>query len=180
MRRERRNDRSWPEGLIAQGLRNLQGMRAEAVRPMLESLVTKFEQLASSVPDDPASQASRAAMLDEFGNAYFALGDFHQALKAYRDGLDIRERRVAAERNDKDAQHALSVSHYNVGEALRAQGYLDDARSVAFVRKDRRHGLQIRSGAGIQIWAAMCGRRDCVRNPTDCGQDSDGSRTAFR
>jgi tetratricopeptide (TPR) repeat protein len=115
--------------VIAQGLRNLQGMRAEAVRPMLESLVTKFEQLASSFPDEPASQASRAAMLDEVGNAYFALGDFYQALRAFRDSLDIRER-MAGERNNKDAQHALSVSHYNVGETLRAQGYLDDALEV--------------------------------------------------
>src|ERR1700726_2262384 len=44
---------------IAQGLRDVQGMRAETVRKILETARATFEQLASSAPDAPALQPSR-------------------------------------------------------------------------------------------------------------------------
>jgi tetratricopeptide (TPR) repeat protein len=50
-----------------------------------------------------------------------------QVAQADLDDTAVQASRVAADWNDKEAQHALSVSHFDIGEALRAQGYLDDA-----------------------------------------------------
>src|SRR5262249_28098774 len=85
---------------IAQGLRNVQGMRAEAVRKILETARATFEQLTASAPDDLALQRSRAAMLSEFGDTYLSLGDLDQALKLYREGLAISERLANSDPNN--------------------------------------------------------------------------------
>src|SRR5262249_10561350 len=45
---------------IAQGLRNVQGLRAEAVRKILETAQAAFDQLAASAPDDLDLQRSRS------------------------------------------------------------------------------------------------------------------------
>jgi tetratricopeptide (TPR) repeat protein len=114
---------------IAQGLRNVQGMRAETVRRILETARGTFEQLAASAPDDPSLQRSRAAMLAEFGNAYLTLGDVEQALKLYRDSLDIAQQLAIAEAGNPRAQRDLLASHLKVGDARMAQGRLADALS---------------------------------------------------
>ena len=48
---------------LAHGLRNVQGMRVEAVRQILDTAQTMMNQLAQAAPDDPQLQRSRAAML---------------------------------------------------------------------------------------------------------------------
>ena len=106
---------------IARGLRDVQGMRAEAVRKILETARATFEQLTASASDDLTLQRSRSVMLDEFGDTYLTLGDLEQALKAYRDGLAIRERLVAADRSNTEWQRGLSISYNNVGDVLKAQ-----------------------------------------------------------
>ena len=68
-----------------EGLRNVQGMSAEAVRKILETAQAAFDQLAASAPDDLDLQRSRSVMLDEFGDTYLTLGDLEAALKAYRE-----------------------------------------------------------------------------------------------
>jgi tetratricopeptide (TPR) repeat protein len=110
---------------IAHGLRNVQGMSAQTVRKILETAKTTFEQLAASAPDDPALQRSRSVMLDEFGDTYQTLGDLEGALKAYREGLGIKERR-AADRSNSEWQRDLSVSYNKVGEVLVKQGKLEE------------------------------------------------------
>ena len=107
---------------IAQGLRNVEGMRAESVRKILETAKANFEQLAAAAPDDLELQRSRAMMLNEFGDTYLTLGDLAEALRSYRDALAIAERLVAADRS-------------NTGPA---------ARSVAVVQQPRRRA----GGAG--------------------------------
>ena len=66
---------------IAQGLRDVQGMRAEAVRKILETAKGTFEQLTASAPEDLALQRSRAAMLSEFGRTY--LGSWRSGAGAH-------------------------------------------------------------------------------------------------
>src|SRR5215831_5607918 len=101
---------------IAQGLRNVQGMSAETVRKILETARSTFEQLAASAPEDLTLQRSRSAMLNQFGDTYFTLGDLEQALKAYRDSLSIRERLTAANHNNTEWQRDLSISYVKVGD----------------------------------------------------------------
>src|SRR5262249_55028791 len=112
---------------IAQGLRNVQGMSAETVRKILETARATFEQLATSAPDDLTLQRSRAAMLSQFGDTYFTLGDLDQALKAYRDSLAIMEHLAATDRSNTQWQRDLSVSNDRVGNVLVDQGKLDEA-----------------------------------------------------
>jgi tetratricopeptide (TPR) repeat protein len=115
---------------IAQGLRNVQGMSAEAVRKILETANATFEQLAASAPDDLTLQRSRSVMLNEFGDTYLTLGDLEQALKAYRDGLAIRERLAASDPSNTERQRDLSISYSKFGNVLVRQGKLDDALKV--------------------------------------------------
>ena len=112
---------------IAHGLRDVQGMSAQTVRKILETAKTTFEQLAASAPDDPVLQRSRSVMLDEFGDTYQTLGDLEGALKAYREGLGIRERLAAADRSNTEWQRDLSVSYDKVGDVLVKQGKLEEA-----------------------------------------------------
>jgi tetratricopeptide (TPR) repeat protein len=112
---------------IAQGLRNVQGMSAEAGRKILETARASFEQLTTSAPDDLTLQRSRSVMLTEFGDTYLTLGDLAQALDAYRDGLAIRQRLAAADRSNTQWQRDLLVPHQKVGDVLVEQGKLDEA-----------------------------------------------------
>src|SRR5688572_3697762 len=58
---------------LARGLRDVQGMSAEAVRKILETAQAAFDQLAVSAPDDLDLQRSRMVMLHEFGDTYVML-----------------------------------------------------------------------------------------------------------
>src|SRR3984893_2287366 len=112
---------------IARGLRDVQGMSAETVRKILETAKATFEQLTASAPDDLALQRSRSVMLDEFGDTYLTLGDLEHALAAYRDGLVIRARLAASDRNNSQWQHNVSGSYDQVGDVMVAQGDLGEA-----------------------------------------------------
>jgi hypothetical protein len=67
---------------IASGLRHVQGVSAESVRRILETAKSTFERLAGAAPDDVDVQVGRAAMLDQFGETYLALGDLGSAVSS--------------------------------------------------------------------------------------------------
>jgi tetratricopeptide (TPR) repeat protein len=112
---------------IARGLRNVEGMRAETVRRILDTAKGTFDQLAAAAPDNPALQESRADMFDEFGDTYVSLGDLTRALQADRESLAIRQQLANAEPGDRERQNSLAVSYQNIGDVLLAQGKLPEA-----------------------------------------------------
>ena len=112
---------------IARGLRNVEGMRAQSVRKILETAKATFEQLTASAPDDLTLQRSRSQMLDEFGDTYLKLGDLEQALTFYRDSLAINERLANVDPSNTRRQHDLLASYHRVGDVLVAQGNLSQA-----------------------------------------------------
>ena len=61
------------------------------------------------------------------GDVLKAQGKLDEALKAYRDGLAIRERLAAADRSNTQWQRDLSISYEKVGDVLVAQGKLEEA-----------------------------------------------------
>jgi tetratricopeptide (TPR) repeat protein len=136
---------------IAQGLRDVQGMRVETVRKILETARATFEQLATSAPDDVILQRSRAVMLNEFGGTYLTLGDLEQALNAYRDSFAIAQRLATTDRNNTVLQRDLSVSYEKVGNVLVAQGKLDEALNA------------YRESLAIREWLAATDRRNTER-----------------
>ena len=64
---------------------------------------------------------------NNIGDVLVAQGKLDEALKAYRDGLAIRERLAAADPGNTRWQRDLSVSYNKVGDVLMAQGKLDEA-----------------------------------------------------
>ena len=60
---------------LAQNLRNVQGMRVESVRKILDAARTLMDQIAQAAPDDPQLQRSRAAMLSEFTETFQRIGE---------------------------------------------------------------------------------------------------------
>ncbi|MEP5517416.1 MAG: toll/interleukin-1 receptor domain-containing protein, partial [Bauldia litoralis] len=70
---------------IAQGLREVEGMRLESLRTILDHVEEAVSRLSEAAADDTDIMRSRGAMLGEFGDTYRAAGDRSSALAAYRE-----------------------------------------------------------------------------------------------
>jgi tetratricopeptide (TPR) repeat protein len=112
---------------VAQGLRQVEGMRAESVRKILETAKGTFDKLAAASPGDLGLQGSRAAMLNEFGETYHALGDLNSALSAYLDSVAIGERLTRLDATNTTWQRDLAVAHVGIGDTQKSEGNLADA-----------------------------------------------------
>ena len=76
----------------------------------------------------------RKLFQEEFNDIKFVLvvrrvdyGKLEEALKAYRDGLAIRERFAVADPSNAQWRRGLSVSYERIGGVLEAQGKLEEA-----------------------------------------------------
>ena len=94
--------------------------------------------LAATDRSNTEWQRDLSVSYDKVGDVLMAQGKLDEALKAYRDGLAIRERLAATDRSNTEWQRDLSVSYDKVGDVLVAQGKLDEAL------KAYRDGLAIR------------------------------------
>ena len=81
---------------IAQGLRNVAGMRVETIRTILETTRRTVDQLLATAPNDPRLLRSRLVMLNNFAATYQSAGDLKDALAAAAESLDIA-RKLAAQ-----------------------------------------------------------------------------------
>ena len=127
---------------VAQGLQNVVGMRVDAVKNTLGAVSGTIDALDKSAPDDAELKLSRARMLANFVDAYLAAGALKDAEGAANDGLAAAQAVVAKQPDNRDAQRALAVSLYKLGDVrLKAgdavgalQSYqqsLDTARTLA-------------------------------------------------
>jgi eukaryotic-like serine/threonine-protein kinase len=127
---------------IAQGLRDVVGMRVETTRKILNTVQEATEQLTLTAPDDPQLLRSRGVMFDNFVSIYLAAGDLKDASAAAAQSLDIVRKLAAKDQGDAVAQHNLLVSLNRLGDvklqagdqagALTAyQESLDIARKLA-------------------------------------------------
>jgi len=94
---------------LAQNLRNVQGMRVETVRRILDAARTLMDRIAQAAPDDPQLQRSRAAMLSEFTETFVRIGDLAQAEAAAWEGLAIVRKLAAADVGNASLQRDLYV-----------------------------------------------------------------------
>ena len=69
----------------------------------------------------------RAYALDELGKILGLVGRTAEALKAFGDGLGIRDRLAKADPGNAGWQRDLSVSYDRIGDVLVAQGNLPEA-----------------------------------------------------
>jgi tetratricopeptide (TPR) repeat protein len=102
---------------IAQGLRNVTGMRVESIRKVLDTVRTTVDRLAETTPDDPELGRSRYAMFAEFVDTYLAAGDVQAALDAADQSYSIARRLAEADAGNSEAQRDLSMSLVKVGDA---------------------------------------------------------------
>jgi len=107
---------------IAQGLRNVEGIRVESLDKILDQARETVERLTESDPDNPALLRSKAVMLDEFAKTYLAAGNLAAAEKNAEESHAILSRLAEAGETDKDAIRNLSVSLIRLGDVKRAQG----------------------------------------------------------
>ena len=101
---------------VAQGLQNVVGMRVDAVKSTLGALGTTIDKLDKSAPDDPDLKLSRARMLANFVDTYLAAGALTDAEGAANDGLAAARAVLANDPGNRDAQRALAVGLYKLGD----------------------------------------------------------------
>lgn len=101
---------------VAQGLQNVVGMRVDAVKNTLGEVSKTIDALDKSAPDDAELKLSRARMLANFVDAYLAAGALKDAEGAANDGLAAARAVAAKQPDNQDAQRALAVSLYKLGD----------------------------------------------------------------
>ncbi len=163
---------------IAQGLRNVSGMRTETVRKILETAQKAIDRLTETAPDDPALQRLRAAALDEFAGTYIAAGDLRDAASANNQSLAIARKLAAADPGDAHKQSDVSAGLERLGDVKLQSGDSAGAlavyqESLAITRKlaaadpgdaraqqdvsvslDRLSDVMLRTGDGVGALAA--------------------------
>ena len=124
---------------IAQGLRNVEGMRVESIDKILGQVRSTVDKLAATDPDNVALMRSREVMLDEFAKTYIAAGNLNAALKNAEESIAHLRNIASDELNDGMAKD-LSVGWMRIGDIKRAQGDRAGAlaayeESLALMRK---------------------------------------------
>jgi len=107
---------------LAEGLRNVEGMRVETVRRILGRAEAAVGQLASRTGNDPEVQRSQAAMFSLFSDTYLNLGATGAAADYARKSTAIMRALLVTQPGNAEWQRDLSLSLRRVGEALAAQG----------------------------------------------------------
>jgi tetratricopeptide (TPR) repeat protein len=107
---------------LAQNLRNVEGMRVETVRRILDAARTLIDRIAQAAPDDPQLQRSRAAMLSEFTETFVRIGDLTQAQAAVQEGLAIVRKLAAADPGNTSLQRDVYVFLTRLGDVELAAG----------------------------------------------------------
>jgi tetratricopeptide (TPR) repeat protein len=106
---------------IAQGLRNVAGMRVETIRTVLDTVQKTTDQLVQAAPDDPQLLRLRAAMFTNFVDTYLAAGDLKDAAAAAAQSLSIFRNLAAQDPGYAQAQGDVWVSLIKVGD-VKLQG----------------------------------------------------------
>ena len=112
---------------IAQGLRNVEGMRSETVAKILGTARSTIDKLAEAAPGNVELQSSRMAMLYAFGETLTVQSDLPNALENYRTALAIAERLAKSNPGNSELQRVVAASHHKIGDVLRLQGNLPAA-----------------------------------------------------
>jgi tetratricopeptide (TPR) repeat protein len=114
---------------IAQGLRDIAGMRVETTRRILETAKGTMDKLLAAAPNDARLLRSKSAMLDEFATTYLAAGGLRDAGIAATESLDIMRKLAAHYPGNALAQRDLSIGLERIGDVKLRSG--DGAGALA-------------------------------------------------
>lgn len=112
---------------VVQQLRDVTGMRSEAIAKILQTAKTTFDTLASTAPNDTQLQWNRSALLAEFGDTYKTQGNLPDALKSYQESFAIRDSLAKGDPADARWKRGLLQSYNDIGDVRSAQGHLPEA-----------------------------------------------------
>ena len=143
---------------VAQGLQNVVGMRVDAVKSTLGAVSATIDALDKSAPDDAELKLSRARMLANFVDTYLAAGALQDAEGAANDGLTAAKAVVAKEPDNEDAQRALAVSLYKLGDVKLKAGDAPGALQSYQQSHDAARTLAERGGKGASqrlLWVTL-------------------------
>ena len=112
---------------LAQGLQDVEGMRVETVRRILERAEVAVVELASKTENNPAVRRSQAVMFSVFSDTYFRLGATERAADYAQKATGIFRTLAAENPSNTGWQRDLSASLHYVGDVLLAQGNLSGA-----------------------------------------------------
>jgi eukaryotic-like serine/threonine-protein kinase len=124
---------------VAQGLQNVEGMRAESLRKILETAERTMTDLVRSAPDDVDLQRSRAAMFLNFGDIYEKSASLG-ALDYYEKASGIFRKLAVADPSNALRQNDVSVCLERIGDSKLRSGDAEGAlkaheESLAIRRK---------------------------------------------
>ncbi|SDR61661.1 AAA ATPase domain-containing protein [Rhizobiales bacterium GAS113] len=122
---------------VAQGLRDVAGMRVETVHNVLERVRRSIDTLGEVATKDPVLLRDRAAMLQEFVTTYRQAGDLGAAEAAARESLGNFRRLADLDPDNPKYQHDLMVAENALSGIEAATG----KRPAALAAAERGLGL---------------------------------------
>ncbi len=128
-----RYDPNYVEALYSMG-------RVEVRRGNAQAALTHFNQALGLTLDN---DESRARILNGIGNTYRRLGEGEEALRTYREALDINRR--------LDQKGGIAANLTNIGHVELGLGRLDDALASYSEALDLRREIGDREGIGISL-----------------------------
>jgi tetratricopeptide (TPR) repeat protein len=144
---------------VAQGLRNVAGMRVETIDAILDTVKKIIDQLVAKAPDNRALGLTQVAMLNDFVDTYLKGGDPTHARDAANQSVTLARQLVSADGKDNDAARVMVASLYKSGDVSLAEkdwqsafakykDSVDEARRLAGRARDR-------TRAQICLWVAV-------------------------
>jgi eukaryotic-like serine/threonine-protein kinase len=112
---------------IAEGLRNVEGVRTATIRMVLERIQDTVEWLAHFAPDNPALQQLYVEMLDEFAATYQTAGDIESARKSAMTAFSLGRGLADRYRDDPEWQRDVAVTLNRLGSIDLGSGELTEA-----------------------------------------------------
>jgi len=107
---------------IAQGLREVQGMRVDTVRRILSRAETAVNELASRTDNDPQVRSSQAEMDTLFARTYLRLGAIKLATSYAKKGNEVIRALAASQPDNAEYQEEIALNLHVLGEIDEAAG----------------------------------------------------------
>ena len=107
---------------IAQGLKDVEGMRAETVRRILGRAEKAVDTLASETGNDPEVRQSQGEMYGLFSENYSRVGATDLAVSYAQKGIDIDRSLITNQPDNVTSQIDLAAALGGLGDALVTKG----------------------------------------------------------
>lgn len=144
---------------VAQGLRDVEGMRLESVRTILTRVQAAVEDLAKAAPDDIGVQRTKAAMLTLFGDIYLRTGDMGSAGTTYEAALALRRHLVELDAGNGTQDRDLTIALTRYGDFLLRAGKIREALGAYTEALEIARKIAARDPNGVDsepdVWFAL-------------------------